>query len=241
MIEQSLAICLLILFLIGGIGVASVNIKQKNGQKKAWTKYIVYFIIINLLFVSMMFLPNLFSGICLLIVLGGYIELIRLQTRPFKITVVSFTVIMLLFTLICLAFIYFSFSNRYVLLFTLLMVCSFDAFSQLSGQLFGKRKLCPQISPNKTVGGLIGGVFLSVILSVIVGNILDWPVFHSFALGIGIIAFAFMGDLSASYVKRLYKVKDFSRLLPGHGGILDRFDSLLWAGAFVEMIQIITA
>jgi phosphatidate cytidylyltransferase len=126
-------------------------------------------------------------------------------------------------------------------------VCTFDAFSQLSGQLFGKRKITPTISPNKTLGGLVGGATMALILGIIANFILaglgclDYIRHGDLLIVIILICCvmvaSFIGDLAASYIKRQYAVKDYSALLPGHGGILDRFDSLIVAGAVMVLLK----
>jgi phosphatidate cytidylyltransferase len=138
-------------------------------------------------------------------------------------------------TLFCL----FGFSEQTVLLFTLFVVCSFDAFCQIAGQLFGKRKLCPKISPNKTLEGWLGGIFLSAGTFCLLGYLLKMNLFYAITLGIIICLAAFGGDLAASWLKRKYGVKDFSCALPGQGGFLDRFDSLIVAGAFTYLFNFI--
>lgn len=233
-----LFIYLLLLYILGGIGIIIINRKlEKDKQKKAWIKYIVYFFVMNTLFASIIYNPCLFRILCFLIVLGGAFELVRLQYCAKKMTAATFGTLALVYSLVGLMFVFFSFEKQDLLLFTLLIVCSFDAFSQLAGQLFGKRKICPHISPNKTLGGTIGGMVVSTMIGIITGHSMDWKVFHSLCLCLCIAAASFAGDLSASYIKRQYGVKDFSRVFPEHGGSLDRFDSLLFAGAFVYLFQ----
>lgn len=104
-----------------------------------------------------------------------------------------------------------------------------DVFQYLMGKFFGKRKITPQISPNKTLEGLIGGVFLTVILSNILGFfLLKTDFLINSILGIGLGISGFFGDIFMSYLKRKTNVKDTGNLLPGHGGLLDRVDSLVF-------------
>lgn len=229
---------LLILFILGGIGIFIVDRRQgKNRRGKAWIKFFVYFLIVNVLFISVFYCTTLFRIFCALIIGGGGFELIRLQCSLQKIAFVKFGLFLLAYIITSVLFIIFSFSEQNILLFTLLIVCSFDAFSQLSGQLFGKRKICPRVSPNKTLGGTIGGIIVSGIVSMVVGYNMGWKISLSISMGIGIALASFAGDLSASYVKRQYNVKDFGCIFPEHGGILDRFDSLMFAGTFVCILQ----
>lgn len=109
-----------------------------------------------------------------------------------------------------------------------------DTFAYFSGMFFGKHKLIPNISPKKTVEGAIGGVIGSTILSLIFCAIM-FPQHLAAGLFIGILGsiFAQFGDLIASAFKRKMGIKDYGRLIPGHGGILDRFDSVILTAPFV--------
>ena len=105
-----------------------------------------------------------------------------------------------------------------------------DIIQYLTGKAFGKRKILPKISPNKTIAGFLGGLLLSPILSMAIGSLLDLPIS---LLSLGLIGFflsfwGFWGDVTFSYLKRRAGVKDTSTLIPGHGGLLDRIDSLLF-------------
>jgi len=113
-----------------------------------------------------------------------------------------------------------------------------DTAAYYTGKAFGKKKLCPAVSPKKTVEGSIGGILGSATACVIFGFIINSkgiyiPIYHFFIIGIACGAFCQLGDLSASSIKRYVGVKDYSNLIPGHGGILDRFDSILFASVVV--------
>jgi len=108
-----------------------------------------------------------------------------------------------------------------------------DITAYFIGINFGKRKLCPQISPNKTVAGAWGGLAGSIAGLAAVSLVSPLPVPHLLALGsLGALA-AEVGDLVESAIKRYTGVKDSGRLLPGHGGVLDRCDSLLFVAPAV--------
>lgn len=105
-----------------------------------------------------------------------------------------------------------------------------DIFQYLTGKRFGKRKILPKVSPNKTVEGFAGGLLLTPLLSMGLGRLLGLPTaLPTLALvGLALSFFGFWGDVSFSYLKRRAGVKDTSSLIPGHGGLLDRIDSLLY-------------
>lgn len=108
-----------------------------------------------------------------------------------------------------------------------------DTFAYFTGMLCGKHKLIPAVSPKKTVEGSIGGVVGSMLMFVLYGFIVssfgyktDYAILIVLSVLCGIMSQ--FGDLSASLVKRHFDIKDFGNLMPGHGGIMDRFDSLIF-------------
>jgi CDP-diglyceride synthetase len=104
-----------------------------------------------------------------------------------------------------------------------------DIASLLVGSAFGRHPLAPSVSPNKTWEGFLGGAVASVLVAVIVVHFIHpWTISKALVLGIVVAVVAPIGDLSQSMIKRHLGVKDMSRLMPGHGGILDRVDGLLF-------------
>jgi phosphatidate cytidylyltransferase len=111
-----------------------------------------------------------------------------------------------------------------------ILTWSSDTFAYFSGKYFGKRKLAPVISPNKTWEGLMGGILATLIIAALAGYQLNiMPIWAWLGLALVVIVFGTVGDLFESAVKRHYKIKDSGKFMPGHGGILDRIDSLLFA------------
>lgn len=110
-----------------------------------------------------------------------------------------------------------------------------DSFAYFTGMLFGKHKLIPEISPKKTVEGSIGGILFCgasfILYGVLIGHFFEnaerMNLVALFAYGVIVSVVSQIGDLSMSAVKRHYGIKDFGKIFPGHGGILDRFDSIL--------------
>ncbi|GAA5346245.1 phosphatidate cytidylyltransferase [Planifilum fimeticola] len=125
-------------------------------------------------------------------------------------------------------------------LFVLGVIWAGDTGAYFVGRKFGKRKLCPEISPNKTVEGSAGGLILSVIAGLSIASAipaLDWQ--SSLVLALLIAVAGQLGDLVESAIKRTTGVKDSGGLLPGHGGVLDRFDSLLFALLVIHLFRVV--
>src|SRR5205823_9764453 len=112
-----------------------------------------------------------------------------------------------------------------------------DTAAFFTGRAFGARKLAPAISPGKTVEGTVGGLLGASIVALLLGTLLLHLDFR-LALGLGILVglLAPVGDLCESALKRELGIKDFGSLLPGHGGVLDRFDSLLMTAPVVYTV-----
>ena len=113
-----------------------------------------------------------------------------------------------------------------------------DTAAYYSGRFLGKHKLCPEVSPKKTVEGSIGGLLGATIFCGIFGLIVNkyiyiMPIYHYFIIGALCGIFGQFGDLVASSVKRYVGIKDYSNLIPGHGGILDRFDSIIFSATVI--------
>ena len=117
-----------------------------------------------------------------------------------------------------------------------------DSCAYFAGYFFGKHKLAPEISPKKTIEGSIGGIFGVIVIiaayAIVAGHIMNKSVNIYSAIVIGLIAgiVSQFGDLCASIIKREHNVKDFGNIMPGHGGVMDRFDSLLFVAPTVYYI-----
>lgn len=123
-----------------------------------------------------------------------------------------------------------------------------DTGAYFTGTYFGKRKLCPEISPKKTVEGAIGGIIASILAAVIVGLIFQFIVYpHAkinypilILIGVTNSVLSIVGDLIFSLIKRWAGIKDYGFILPGHGGLLDRMDSVLFSIPAVFILAQIT-
>ncbi len=133
---------------------------------------------------------------------------------------------------------------RFLVWFCLAGAVFADTFALFAGIKFGKHKLCPRVSPKKTVEGAIGGVIGSAVINIIALFVCNWLCYNPFPLPVGfMIVLSFVvpvvsmfGDLIASTIKRNYGIKDFGDLIPGHGGIMDRLDSISIVAPFVYCV-----
>ncbi|RTY91845.1 phosphatidate cytidylyltransferase [Flavobacterium sp. GT3R68] len=127
--------------------------------------------------------------------------------------------------------------NPKIIIGIFILIWTNDTFAYIVGKSIGKRKLFEKISPKKTIEGFIGGVFFAVIASFFIskyyieGQELAQKIWIGFALIVGI--FGTVGDLIESKFKRIANVKDSGKIMPGHGGILDRLDSVIFVAPFV--------
>ena len=135
--------------------------------------------------------------------------------------------------------------GRYVILIPFIVAFMSDAGAYFVGLKFGKHKLAPVVSPNKTIEGVFGGLAGATIGMLIYTIILDWPlkldVSYVVALLYGVAGSAVgtFGDLCFSVIKRQTGIKDYGNLIPGHGGVLDRFDSLTMVAPLMEALLLI--
>lgn len=237
---QTIYFIILTYFILGAIGFYVINRKKaRDVARQSWTKFGFYFLIIHILFFSIVLNSIVFSYLSVLIVGVSMYELFNLFYKSRYQKKSSFVYSFLIFGVVASGFIYFSTLAWELILFTFLILSIFDSFSQISGQLFGHRKIFPSISPNKTYGGLIGGSVIAILSALLLQGLYPEVWYKQLIMAGGIVFFSFFGDLGASYYKRIYGVKDYSRLIPGNGGFLDRFDSLIAAGLWVAFVQLI--
>ena len=128
-----------------------------------------------------------------------------------------------------------------LLIFAFLLIWVNDIFAYLTGVSIGRHKLCPRISPKKTIEGSIGGAVFTMLFAYILNRfVLNVFFFDNYMtdiqvlfLALGVVVFGTLGDLTESMIKRHAGVKDSGHIIPGHGGILDRFDATFMAMPFV--------
>lgn len=219
-------------FVIGTIAIGFINKKETQtatDRKNRWIKYVWYLLIVNVVILSIHF--SLFYLLSWIIAVIAVFEFTRMflhtgiKSRfyfgiPFLVVISVFVVAS-------------GQLNAYETGYVYTLVFCFDGFAQIIGQLLGKRQITPRWSPNKTVGGFIGAFLITVATSFYylmnVAEIEGGDLLKMLLFGVLISLFAFGGDILASLFKRVCGEKDYSNLIPQHGGVLDRFDSFIFA------------
>ena len=187
---------------------------------------------------------NKFEALSVIIILATFVLLcIPILDLKYNFIDMSLTLLGFIYVGVFFSFIYLvndkPYGNYLIwLIFLSSWLC--DTTAYYTGRFFGKHKLCPKVSPKKTIEGSIGGLLGSTIACGIFGIIISKYVpniatYHYFIIGTICGVFCQFGDLVASSIKRFVDIKDYSNLIPGHGGILDRFDSILFSGVVVYM------
>ncbi len=228
----------IIYFLIGGAGVYAINKKATpQAARERWVKYFVYLLIVSAIVFATQY-ARAFMTISLLILAVGIYEMYDVWAKHRRRPIRFFLMSALVYLVLAFCFLNYSSSDSSNdKLFVYTLVFTFDGFAQIIGQLFGKKKIFA-ISPNKTLEGVIGGFVTAIITGLLLivqaGNKLSLALIM---LILVISSSAMAGDLLASWYKRKCGVKDFSKLIPGHGGFLDRFDSFIFAGALFWCCQ----
>ena len=217
--------------MIGSVGMAIGNRgHSKKEQNNRWLKFFMY-VLITVVMLTSIFLH--FLGIPgVIIVTVGFYEVVRAKPRSFLLLKA-----MAVYVLLAIGFLVFCWRLKMEQqLFIYFQVFTFDAFSQITGQAFGKHKLLASVSPGKTIEGLVGGILFCCLSAFLARNIMGLDGWTSLRYGVLTSITALSGDLLASLYKRRVGIKDYSSLLPGQGGFLDRFDSLILTGAVYVLI-----
>ncbi len=128
---------------------------------------------------------------------------------------------------------------QHTMIAILCIIWSSDTFAYLSGKNFGKHKLFPSVSPKKTIEGFIGGLLGAVLVAVCFSLYSVKSIWEWIGIALILVVFGTFGDLIESKFKRIAGVKDSGTILPGHGGFLDRLDSLIFTAPFVGLLLVI--
>lgn len=173
-----------------------------------------------------------------LIVTIFFILLVVLIRETFSINTAGFTLISILYVGLCFhSLLFLRIKGLEYLIYILLIISFTDTFAYFFGVKFGKHKIAPKISPKKSYEGSIAGALFGTVIGVVFGYFyLPYTVGSLIIMSFIVSCFGQIGDLVASSIKRRYKIKDFGNIFPGHGGVLDRLDSALFASLALYFI-----
>lgn len=220
-------------FALGAAFMALANRKVPSGTARGrWLKLVVFFLIVHVVLGVAAIGHPWVSALVASILAAGCVELSRAWGRmPAPRPAVVWPVFALV-TILALTASWLLPADYFAFLFLVTAAC--DGFSQVVGQLVGRHKLAPRISPGKTIEGLLGGLLAAVVVALLARPLLvEWSPLRTATLAFMTGVAGLAGDLAASWAKRRAGIKDYSAVLPGQGGFLDRFDSLLGALAIV--------
>lgn len=218
-------------FAAGAVGMfLGTRKRSKQDRKERWLKFGTYFLIVHLMIGAGLAGKGFFSALTVFIAIAGAVEFTYVSVRhqreirpvflPFA---GGLTYLILAASTVVMTF---NFSPIHcVYVYTTIAVL--DAYSQIWGQLFGKQRLAPNISPSKTVEGSLGGAATAVLAAYVLRDLAGLNVWQSVLFGLWTALAGISGDLLASWYKRRCGVKDYSSILPGQGGVIDRFNSFL--------------
>ena len=198
-----------------------------------FTKELLYRIVSVIVFVPLVILPLIYNHYFSVIVFLFITSIICLEINQMKKKNRSNLIFNLYLAFTVLSFFLFLFlliTEKVSLLFILSTIATiwlFDTFSYIGGKIIGGAKLMPKISSGKTLSGLIPALFVTVLLIQLLFYYLEIEYKFSIYYTIFIIALSFVGDTIVSMLKRYASIKDSGKIMPGHGGLLDRFDSFI--------------
>ena len=195
-------------------------------------------ILISIFFITIFYLENYIKYFFCLIYLVLFLEIcINFRKK------INFFIIFLIYislSFISIQFYLFKFYDLEKFIYFIMIIIFFDSFCYIIGSFFGKKKILPNLSPNKTYMGFFGGMILTIFFSYVLNynyEILNFNIFIIF--NFLIIISSFLGDIIESYFKRIFSLKNSSSLLPGHGGLLDRLDSFLMSIIIFTLYELI--
>ncbi|MBO4931617.1 MAG: CDP-archaeol synthase [Clostridia bacterium] len=220
-------------------------------RKNVWIavpSYLLAIVLPQLVRISEDPLPLVFAGCIVYMILVFAATVFSRGTLDYTIASSAFTGVFYV-TVAFTSIVFLRDIGKYFYLLVFVGPWSSDTFAYICGRLFGKHKLIPEVSPKKTVEGAIGGVIFAgisyIVYALIIKNFFDSSVAPNYIVmmiaGMIVSVISQIGDLIASVIKRRFGIKDYGWVFPGHGGVLDRFDSVLLTAPVLYILSQIPA
>lgn len=177
-------------------------------------------------------LVGLSMSISLIGLLGLYFKEVLLIHKRFSVSINFVSFIIPIHLLICMIWLDAEYDFRNIII-PILLIWVNDSFAYLVGRKIGRKKLFPSVSPGKTWEGFLGGLCATSLICILLSFTFSFQTLPMIIMGIGLPILATIGDLVQSSVKRYFGAKDSGNLLPGHGGLWDRYDSFIYICPFI--------
>lgn len=241
-----LAAFLLFISLVGYLEITKTMQVRKESEK------INAFEVIGLIGIVAYYLVMYFTGFNSYLVLVGMATFLIIMSTyvfdfsKFHATQVAPSIMAFVYVPVCLSFIYATRELEFgIYIVWLIMICSWgcDTCAYCVGVLFGKHKMAPVLSPKKSIEGAVGGVVGAAGIGALFGwfvksrvdSDVNFIILFAIISAVGALI-SMVGDLAASAIKRNFDVKDYGKLIPGHGGVMDRFDSVIFASPIIYFL-----
>jgi phosphatidate cytidylyltransferase len=203
-------------------------------RRARWIKFATYLVIVHAMLAAALAGRTAIAALIAIIGVAGVLEIVRACRRVRNIRTMALTG----FVAIAAGAVAFGVSAPpLVVAYVYLVVAAFDGFSQAGGQLAGRRKLAPSVSPGKTIEGFLIGFAGAIVCALLLHRAASIEIARALEVALIASVAGLAGDLAASWVKRRAGLKDYGSILLGHGGVLDRFDSFLAVAAVLFVLS----